>query len=111
MAYALNMASQQTIASGLGTWSYTILTQGPHSVSVFSQVPAPSGLIITINQNGSPIAPTPAPFQPSQSEANVMVPLDCSVGDVITIVLSSSISNDPSVPFIKSIINFHRGTN
>lgn len=109
MAYPIH-DTQLTIGAGIGTWSYTVPTLGTYAVSIFSTFAAPSGLIITINQNGSAVGPSPTTALPaSQSEINIQARLNCAAGDVITVVLSDSTFQDQSIPTIKTIIDLHQG--
>lgn len=105
MAYPINNF-QQTVGAGLGTWSYTVLVESIHRLSVFSTYPSPSGLIITVNQNGSPINATSAPGS-LQTESSVESLIPCQVGDVLTVVLTSADASDSI--FAKTIINLHQG--
>lgn len=109
MAYPIS-SSQITIGAGIGTWTYTVPVLGTYAVSVFSTFSAPSGLVITINQNGSAVGPSPTTALPaSQSEINIQARLNCAAGDVITVVLTDTVAQDQSIPTIKTIIDLHQG--
>lgn len=105
--YTLKKLSQ-TVGNGIGTWTSTVSDQGIYSVSAFITEIPPSGIIVTINKNGSPLDVTSTPA-PSQAVINANTLIGCVPGDIITIVLSSPTTADLVYKMVKSIFNVHLG--
>ena len=101
---------QANVGNGLQTYTYTVPVQGVYGVNAFSTFFSPCGLITTINLNGSPIGNTPTIAVLTATECNVKEIINCSAGDIITIVISSSIANDPMAFSIKTIVDLRQGT-
>lgn len=122
-AFQLNTS---TVVAGLGTQTYTVVTTGLYTLAVNFTIPhqasgmagdstttsGGSGLSIVVNQDtgGGPVAKltlsSPSPYQPSMGGS---VRLQCTAGDVLTVVLSSSNANDKGTNVIKGTINFYQG--
>lgn len=100
--------SQSNTVVGLGTWTYNILAAGLHRVRVRCNEIPPSGVIVTINLNGSPVSPTPTAAPSSaQSHIEAQALINCAVSDVITVVLSSS--GDTALNTVKTQITIYKG--
>jgi hypothetical protein len=98
---------QTSVFSGLGTSTFTIPAAGLYNMSAQAiQVPA-VGMIITINQNGSPIA-TSSAFTGAQEILNAFAQVVCALNDVITIVVSSSSPTDISLIQVKNTHSINR---
>lgn len=67
-----------------------------------------SGASYVVNQNGSPVYTSPAitPFQLALQSKTELV---CAVGDVITVVFSSSAAIDAQLNNLKSIVSINQG--
>lgn len=82
---------------GLGTTTYTVGVAGPHRIGVRSTMNPVSGLVLTINLNGSAIAPSPTISATEQALSLSAITL-CAVSDVITVVVSSTGGNNDITP-------------
>lgn len=96
-------ALRPNTTTGLGQWSFTVATAGPYKLSCQSFMTPPSGLVITLAQNGTQLAVTPV-TQPLQFTAFVQAWASCQPADVLTITLSSSNTNDLIPNNINSIM-------
>lgn len=92
---------------GLGTNSYTVGIAGPHAIEYKSFLKAPTGLSIVINQNGSALI-TSSVVNANSQFLSVSTAAQFAVGDIITVVLSSSVGNDSIPNSVKSIIDISR---
>lgn len=89
---------------GLGTTTYTVGVAGPHRVRVRSTMVPQSGLVITINLNGSPVMVSPT-ISVTEQALSLEAFMQCAVADVITVVLTSSgTMNDSILNDIKSTV-------
>jgi hypothetical protein len=92
---------------GLGTNTYTVEVAAPHSIECKSFLLPPTGLSIVINKNGSPLITSTVVNSDAQL-LSVETAAQFAIGDVITVVLSSSVPNDNVPNSIKSIIDISR---
>lgn len=93
---------------GLDTMTHTVLNSTIYSVQVqLTEVP-PSGLSVVVNQNGSPVFTAPA-LSPTQIAQQFKIAINCTAGDVITVVLSSSSAIDQQLNTVKSTISIQQG--
>jgi len=124
MANSLGLVSNAV--AGLGTFSYTVVSDGMYSVECKSTLPYESGtynnssvtpsvasaLQIEIKQNSTSkvlvggSASNPTPTQPSLAAATK---LQCVAGDVINVILSSANAIDNQPNSVKSNINLFLG--
>jgi len=94
---------------GLGTFTHTVLNAGIFYCSAQATDVPPSGLSIVINLNGSPVASTPSLNSNAQT-IGVDAHMNCASSDVITVVISSSTSNDVSLlNAVKTMIRLDGG--
>lgn len=93
---------------GLGTMTHTILSAGLYNVSVQCTETPPSGLVIVVNQNGSPVYTAPI-ITPTQGALQFKTELNCALNDVITVVLSSSSAIDNALNTVKTSIALVQG--
>lgn len=102
--------NQSNVAVGLGTWTHTTTATSMYFVSAQVLENPTSSVIITISQSGSQSlsvsSPSPAA---AQQDLNLQTVFNCVVGDVITVVLSSSNPLDQQLNTVKSIIITRRG--
>lgn len=111
---ASGQGSQLLEFSGLGTLTYVIDTAGSYAVKSKSSTPTltsggvASGLITTINLNGSPVAGGTSDAGAMGSYAKGIV---CAVGDTITVVYTSAVAADaaPNINVIKSQVQIYQG--
>jgi hypothetical protein len=93
---------------GLITDTFTVPTTGLYNLEAqITEIP-PSGLSIVVNQNGSPIYTAPA-LTPTQSAIQFKVDINGVAADVITLVLSSSNTNDTMLESVKTNISIGQG--
>jgi hypothetical protein len=67
-----------------------------------------TALSIVVNQNGSPVYTSPA-LTPSERGLQFKVPLNCSVTDVITVVMASANQIDKALNTIQSTVSINQG--
>lgn len=121
MANGLQL-NTSTVVTGLGTQTYTFSIAGLYTCAVNFTIPykaigqpgdstsliGASGLSIVVNLNGSPVLTltSPSPTQPSMGGS---VRVQAAVGDVLTVVLSSSAAADQLTNVIKGTVNLYQG--
>lgn len=101
---------QASASSGLSTDTFKVLQAGVHSIFVRTTVKDPSGLVITISRSGSSsdsVASPAASGQTNHVELNAK--FNCAIGDILSVVVTSSASVDQPPNLIKSIINLRQG--
>lgn len=103
-------AMQSSVTSGLSTDTYKIGIAGLHSIYVRTTVLQPSGLVITISQSGSQTASFSTPTtSPLQEDIEINAKFNCAVGDLLSVVVTSSARIDQPPNLIKTIINLRQG--
>lgn len=101
--------NENSVFNGLGTYSRKILEAGNYFVEGKINLPTfvngggASSLVVTINQNGSPIYTGAAGADGFKVEAN------CAVNDLIAIVLTSSAPADQEVNGLKTTVSIGLG--
>lgn len=100
---------EQTVGTGLGTWTYTVSVAGPYHVSAFLNLVPPTGVSVAIEKNGSNVITTGA-LNPNATEYNLDCFIAAAVSDVITIVVSTANTPDLSVQTIKAVMNLRAGS-
>ena len=100
---------EQTVGTGLGTWTYTVAIAGLYHISSFINLVPPTGVSVAIQQNGSNIITTGA-LNTNASEYNLDCFIEAAVSDVITIVISTANSPDLSISTIKAVMNLRLGS-
>lgn len=108
MATIITGINQTKVLSNLDTYNHTTLATSMYTVSVKTTELPPSGLTITIQQNGSTKASVSVPAA-TQNHTELQVVLNCAVSDVIGVILASSVASD--VNTIRAILNIHQGSN
>ncbi len=121
--------NRSTVFGGLGTASYTVVTAGLYTVAVTATIPyvaagtslnsddaagspfaSDLSIVVNLDTGGGPAAQltleNPSPTQPSMGGS---VKIQCDVGDVITVVFSSSAVADNAKNAVKAIINLFQG--
>ena len=95
--------------AGLNTYTISVPSAGAYSIDWKNYLPRPSqggtqsSLVVTINQNGSPIYTSPAGGDGGRFD------MACAAGDVITLVTSSANANDQGLNLIKTQVAFSGG--
>lgn len=109
MAQTITGITQTKILTELDTYNHTALATSMYMVScAVSEVP-PSGITITIKQNGSTKATMAAPAA-AQQLTQLQIVLNCVATDIITVVLASSTASDTGKNSFKAILNIHQGS-
>lgn len=96
-----NLGNKITTVSGLGTFTHVIENTALFDISCYSTLEPGSALVITINQNGTPMKTSGSPV-PNAPWLQTEVKLSCTAGDTITIVLTSSSVSDSIPDAVKS---------
>lgn len=100
--------NQSFVFVGLGTLTFTIPSDGIYYIKCdLTEVP-PSGIVVVINKNDSPIYTAPA-VTPTQSAFQFKSNGPLALNDVITVVLSSASAIDSALNNVKSIISIGQG--
>lgn len=99
---------QSNVMVGLGTWTYTTSVASLFFVQATSSENPPSGLVLMIKQNGTTMATSTAPSA-TQGAVDTLTLLNCAQGDVITVVISSSVPIDQQLNTVKTIIVLRQG--
>jgi hypothetical protein len=97
------------VVSNLDTYNYTVQTAAMHVATIQLNELPPSGVSITIEQNGSPVAASAAPAA-TQGAISLSATMNCAVSDVISFVISSSTPSDEGLNCIKATLNVHIGS-
>lgn len=97
-------ANQSITVAGLGTTTFTAPSTLTYVVTTESFINPPSGLIITINHNGSPVA-TQSISAPSAQTMGLSASIACTAADTVTIVLTSSNQNDTIPNNIRTVMS------
>jgi hypothetical protein len=100
------------VANGLGTFTNVVNTAGFYTVRSKSSLPTitaggvPSGLVSTIQKNGSTVLASLAGASGVSASG-----ISCAVGDSLSVVYSSALSTDafPFINEIKSTISIFLG--
>ncbi len=108
----LNSANVDSAATftGLATYTYNIPNAGNYVVSVVSTIPLSSSLQIEIAKNGTNVntvggsASNPAPTQQQISNSQIIA---CVLGDVITVITSSSAAADQLANAVKTTVQIY----
>jgi hypothetical protein len=103
-----NLISSKVI-SNLDTYIYTVQTAAMHVASIAINELPPSGITVTIEQNGSPVAATSTPAA-QQQVINLSATMNCAVNDTISIIVASSSPSDQGPQRFKGILNIHIGS-
>ena len=102
-----NIESAKEI-SNLDTYQHTTKLASLYTVSIqLNEIP-PSGMSIVIKQNGTTMATSLAPSA-VQSHIELSKLLNCAIGDVLQVVISSSSLSDTGPNAIKALLNIRVG--
>lgn len=108
MAIAISGISKSKVLSNLNTYNHTALQTSMYTVSIrLTEIP-PSGVSIVIKQNSSTIATSVAPSS-TQNHIELRAQLNCTINDVIGVVLSSAVASDSLANTVKAILDINIG--
>lgn len=109
MAQIISGIGQTKILTNLDTYNHTALSAALYTVSVqVSEIP-PSGMTVTIQQNGTNKAVSVLPAV-GQGTIQLQVLLQCAINDVIGVILSSSVALPDGLPnTFKALLNMRIG--
>jgi hypothetical protein len=108
-AAAASGFNQNIESVGLATISTTVPYAGPYFVKGKLTLPtlvggsAASSILVTINQNGSPV------YTGLAGAEGFYKNLSCAAYDVIAVVFSSSVTTDQALNVMKSVISIGQG--
>ena len=106
MAQTLSSLNNQIPVTSLDTYNRTLTAAGPHVMQVYANDIMPNGLVITLQRNGSTVAATSA----SQPVMSVSAVVPGVIGDVLSIIISSSLPLADGIPNnFKALINIRTG--
>jgi hypothetical protein len=108
MSQNIKANSTQSVA-GLGTFTFNVLIAGPYYLRAQCTDVPPSGLSIVLNHNGSPIASSPSLNTDVQS-IEIDAHAYCAISDTLTVVISSSATNDQLLNTVKTNIRLDGGS-
>lgn len=99
-----------SVMNGLNTDTFKVKVAGIHTIYAESTVNFGSGLVITLSQTGSTSvsASTPA-TSPQQECVSINNKFNCAVGDILSVVTSSSANADQPASIVKTTINLRMG--
>lgn len=109
MATIITGINQAKVLSNLDTYNHTALTTNMYMVKVQTSEVPPSGLTITIAQNGSTKATASVPAA-AQNHTELQIVLNCAINDVIGVTLASSSAIDQGKNAIRALLNIHVGS-
>ncbi len=109
MATTITNITKSKVLNQLDTYNHTALSTSMYMVSVQLTEQPPSGITITIKQNGSTKATLSAPAA-TQETMNLQTVLNCTATDTITVILASSTASDQGGNSFKAILNIHEGS-
>jgi len=107
----------EKVMVGLNTYTYTVQVAGLHNAKIQVDHHQASNLTCTITQSGSvsrtlasgTVQPLGSTVTQGQSSIILYGLANCSVGDVISFVLTSSATNDQQLNTIKSTFKVNAG--
>jgi len=97
------------VVNGLNTYVYTTTTSAMHVARIDVPIIPPSGMSIVIKQNTTTIATSAAPAA-TQGAITMSATMNCTSGDTISFVLSSSTAMDEQLNTVKATLNVHIGS-
>lgn len=131
MAQTITGITKTKIITNLDTYNHTTLAAGAYTMSLAINERPRSGIIITMQRNGSTIATTAAPttqdsasvtgagtgpitaptqLDIGQEVVQLTVSVTCAIGDVLTAIVSSATAHDGKSNDFKGILNIRQGS-
>lgn len=109
MSQTITGISKTKVLNSLDTYNHTAQASTMYMVSISVSEQPPSGVIITIQQNGSQKAISSAPAA-AQGVVQLQIVLNCAANDVISVILSSAVTSDSKINSIRGLLNIHQGS-
>lgn len=100
--------NQPFVFCGLGTLVSTVATAGLYNVHVEASEVPPSGLTVTVKQNGSTKYTSPT-LSPTQGGIQMKTELNCAASDAIEVDLTSGQAIDSNLNTVKSTVTLGQG--
>lgn len=110
MAQTISRISKAYITDALDTYNHTTTSATTYKVRVRLTELPPSGITITIKNNGATITTSTAASS-RQRAITVESVINCAAADVLSIVLDSSTPADVNLNVLKAIITITQGAN
>jgi len=108
MATIISSTNKTKVLNQLDTYNHTTLTTNMYVVEVSTNGIPPSGLSVTIQQNGVTKATTTTPGN-LQAGLDVRIILNCTIGDLISVILASSAAADQGGNAFKATLKITPG--
>lgn len=108
MATTITGIFQAKVINALDTYNHTTLQAQMYTVSLGLTEQPPSGVIITIQQNGVTKASASAPAA-SQAAMSLKTTMNCAQGDLLSVIVASSSASDQNINSIKGILTITPG--
>lgn len=109
MAQTISKISESQVINQFDTYNHTALRNSMYMVKIrMTDIPA-SGISILMKQNSTTKASFSSPT-PGQSAIDLDVIMNCSINDVIGVVISSSTASDQLGNSFKAILTIRQGS-
>lgn len=101
---------QASVSNGLSTDLFRADVAGLYHLYADSTVTLGSGLVITLSQSGSSsVSVSTPPTSPLEEIVNINHLFNCAVGDLLSVVVSSSAAADQPPALVKTTIRLSAG--
>lgn len=110
MATTITGITKTKVLSNLDTYNHTTLAASMYNVKCTLSEQPPSGVIITIQQNGVTKATTTTAPAATQQLVELAVTMNCAISDLLSVIITSSNPTDTGKNAIKAILNIHQGS-
>lgn len=110
MATTITGIMQTKVISNLDTYNHTAGLNSMYVVRMTVSEQPPSGVIITIQQNGVTKATTTSAPASTQQLVELRTILNCAASDLISVIVSSAVTSDSNINSIKGILKITPGT-
>jgi hypothetical protein len=132
MSTTITGIGQSKVINNLDTYIHTTALTSMYTISMMVSERPVSGIIITLQHNGSTVASTSAPTAPAlapnvtgagsgtltapttasigQQLVQLSATINCTAGDTISAIVSSSTAHDSKPNDFKGILNIRPGT-
>lgn len=111
MSQIITGTSRTKVLNGLDTYVHTTAATSMYVIEIDVAIQPNSGLSVVLKQNSTTIATSAAPSA-DQKHVVLRAVANCTAGDTLSAVLTSSTAIDQqSNAGIKAILNIHQGSN
>jgi hypothetical protein len=110
VATTITGIASSKVISNLDTYNHTTGNSGPYLVHLAVSERPPSGVIITIQQNSVTKATTTAAPAAAQQLVELKVLLNCAIGDIISVIVTSVSPSDTGPNVIKGTLAIGQGS-